>query len=185
MTGAIKFGFCATGSHDGVGIEIVDAKITRRHKNGEHVVFDGFYAALLPGTKFDQRIVIQDDDQMLQSLSGAIGATLRGHNRVRLEDPAFESLFQVYSDDQIGARTILTPSFMQRLMEVRRRFGITSCIIHDGRLLLQVPLTGGLFRPDAMLERSDLHREFQRLRNETQVVFGTIDWLKLDDDIGL
>ncbi|MCH2194107.1 DUF3137 domain-containing protein [Kordia sp.] len=43
--------------------------------------------------------------------------------RVRLEDPEFEDRFNVYSDDQIEARYILTPKMMSRIVELEDRFG--------------------------------------------------------------
>ena len=39
---------------------------------------------------------------------------------MRLEDPRFEDRYQVYSSDQIGARALLTPAVMERLMELAR-----------------------------------------------------------------
>ncbi len=43
--------------------------------------------------------------------------------RVKLEDPVFEDRFNVYSDDQVEARYILTPKMMQRIVELEDRFG--------------------------------------------------------------
>ena len=43
--------------------------------------------------------------------------------RVRLEDPVFEDRFNVYSDDQIEARYVLTPKIMSRIVELEDRFG--------------------------------------------------------------
>ncbi|MFN4354018.1 DUF3137 domain-containing protein [Parvibaculum sp.] len=43
--------------------------------------------------------------------------------RVRLEDAAFESSFEVFSSDQTSARYLLTPRFMERLLDLRRRLG--------------------------------------------------------------
>jgi hypothetical protein len=40
--------------------------------------------------------------------------------RVKLEDPRFEKLFEVWSDDQIEARYLLTPTFMERIVELAR-----------------------------------------------------------------
>jgi hypothetical protein len=41
--------------------------------------------------------------------------------KVRLEDPEFMDMFDVYSDDQIDARYILTPSLMERIKELAMR----------------------------------------------------------------
>lgn len=38
--------------------------------------------------------------------------------RVELEDVVFNSVYQVYSTDQVGARALLTPAVMRRLIEV-------------------------------------------------------------------
>jgi hypothetical protein len=42
--------------------------------------------------------------------------------RVKLEDPVFEKAFEVFSTDQIEARFILTPDFMERLLGLERTF---------------------------------------------------------------
>lgn len=42
--------------------------------------------------------------------------------KVKLEDPVFEKAFEVFSTDQIEARFILTPDFMERLIGLERAF---------------------------------------------------------------
>lgn len=42
---------------------------------------------------------------------------------VKLEDPVFEREWEVYATDQIEARYILTPALMERMLEIKRRFG--------------------------------------------------------------
>lgn len=42
--------------------------------------------------------------------------------KVTLEDPVFEKAFEVYSTDQVEARFILTPDFMERLVGLERTF---------------------------------------------------------------
>lgn len=42
--------------------------------------------------------------------------------KVSLEDPVFEKAFEVYSTDQIEARFILTPDFMERLVALEAAF---------------------------------------------------------------
>lgn len=41
--------------------------------------------------------------------------------KVKLEDPEFMDMFDVYSDDQVDARYILTPSLMERIKELAKR----------------------------------------------------------------
>lgn len=54
--------------------------------------------------------------QSLQKLSG------RGQ-LVKLENPEFEKLFVVYSSDQVESRYILTPTMMEAMVNLYRRFG--------------------------------------------------------------
>jgi hypothetical protein len=53
--------------------------------------------------------------QSLQSLDKSYGAI------VKLEDPAFEREFVVYSSDQVEARYILSSALMERIVEFRQR----------------------------------------------------------------
>ena len=46
--------------------------------------------------------------------------------KIRLEDPEFQKQFEVYCDDQITARYVLTPAFMQRLKKTERTSQRTS-----------------------------------------------------------
>jgi len=47
---------------------------------------------------------------------------MRGLKRVRLVDPTFEKMFEVYSTDQVEARYLLAPDFMQRLVDLEHAF---------------------------------------------------------------
>lgn len=42
---------------------------------------------------------------------------------VRLDNPDFEKVFEVFSSNQVSARYLLTPAFMERLLELRRQIG--------------------------------------------------------------
>ena len=67
---------------------------------------------------------------------------------VKLEDPEFNKEFKVLSTDQVEARYILTPSFMQRLLEYKRKTkeGI-SFSFADNRLYCAIPKFVNLFEP--------------------------------------
>ncbi|MCH9806990.1 MAG: DUF3137 domain-containing protein [Alphaproteobacteria bacterium] len=178
-----------TGSHNGVGIELAELELSRRNgKHGTKIVFDGLAVALTPKRKFDARIIIdQDAGALMNKLSGLLSfgrVTLR---RVKLEDPTFEQLFEVYSDDQIGARTVLTTSFMQRMVDMSRKHHLDklSCSFHDGKILFMLPTGVEHFPPLTLFRPVDLEYQFRQIVNEMQLVFGIIDDLKLDQDIGL
>lgn len=60
--------------------------------------------------------------------------------RVRLEDPVFEKAFEVYGTDQVEARFILTPDFMERLVGLERAFQGKQlrCAFAGGEMVLAV-----------------------------------------------
>ncbi len=52
-------------------------------------------------------------------------------NHVTLEDPEFEEKYAVFSKDQIGARKILTPAFMETLKKVETVFQAPASLLFD------------------------------------------------------
>jgi len=61
-----------------------------------------------------------------ERLLGALGQSLQKFSSrgelIKLENPEFEKLFVVYSSDQVEARYILTPSIMEAMVNLYRRF---------------------------------------------------------------
>lgn len=106
------------GTYRGVPINIVEANLETGGKNSS-VVFNGLLAELsFPGRLSGTTVVAGDGGVFLNAMRDFVQAG--GLERVRLEDPRFEGRYQVYSNDQIGSRALLTPAFMERLMEMER-----------------------------------------------------------------
>jgi hypothetical protein len=107
------------GAYRDIPVNIVEATLETGGKNSS-VVFNGLLAELaFPGRFSGTTIVAKDGGLLGNALRTFVQAS--GLERVRLEDPDFESRYQVYSSDQISARALLTPAVMQRLMELERR----------------------------------------------------------------
>lgn len=73
--------------------------------------FSGLLISVDHYTGFLGRTVIVRDAGILNP------KTLQDMSRVRLVDAGFEALFEVYSDDQVEGRSLMTPDFMQRLLD--------------------------------------------------------------------
>ena len=57
-----------------------------------------------------------------------------------MENPDFENTFDVYSTDQVEARYLITPSMMERLLELDRKFGQGVTIsFRDSTILIAIP----------------------------------------------
>ncbi len=117
-------------------------------------------------------------------------SSLFGKNRfekIELEDPEFEKIWDTYGEDQIEARYVLTTAFMERLKKLTKTFDTKSisCSFFGNNLLIAVPKgedmfeVASLFTPITDLER--VEATFKQI-----VAFlGIIDQLKMDQKIGM
>ena len=96
--------------------------------------------------------------------------------RVKLEDPRFEKAFEVVSSDQIEARFILTPDFMERLLEMEEVFhgGDLRCAFSGGELFVCIE-GGDLFEPGSMFTPLDNPDRVKELLMDFATLFGLID----------
>lgn len=121
------------GEHQGVPLEIIEAELkekrTTRTKNGTRTtyvtVFDGLLIRCGFKKSFTGYTLVKRDGGFLTKLFSGRGK----YERVRLEDPEFEEAFEVFSDDQVEARYLLQPAFMQRLLDLDRHLGSGSLVL--------------------------------------------------------
>lgn len=118
---AIKF----SELHSEYKTETTDSK--GRRQTHWHTIFKGIFFVADFNKHFQGETVVLPD--VAQKLFGRLGQTLQSLNvsrkgdLVRLEDVEFEQAFVVYSDDQVEARYLLSPSLMARIVDFRNRTG--------------------------------------------------------------
>lgn len=180
------------GSYKGVSIELVEALLTKEVSNGKSrrtvEVYDGLLFLLTPKKKFRGKIIVKrDHGAALNAIRGFFTTTFSDLQRVKLEDPEFENKFQVYADDQIEARRVLTTSFMQRLLDLGAVIGNNKvdCCFFDGVLLIRAPTGHNYFEPRSPFSPVDFRKDFEKFIEEMAVIRKIVDTLKLDMDIGL
>ena len=97
-----------------------------------------------------------------------------------LESNDFDKEFIVYGSDQVEARYILTPSFMERMMKLREMMGSgISFSFVDTNINVAVPIKENLFEPKIFSAN-----DYQKLGdyyNTIYIVFDIIDELHLND----
>jgi hypothetical protein len=100
----------------------------------------------------------------------------QGMPKVKLEDPVFEKCFEVYGTDQVEARFILTPDFMERLLKLEKTFEGKQlrCAFQGGEMLLCVE-GKNLFEPGSMYRRMDDLSRVQEMLHDFAAVFLLID----------
>jgi len=176
------------GTYKGLEIELVEVslqkrKFFRRSKSDTKEVFSGLLIKLSVAKNFRGKTIITADGGFVKNIFNEMGQELE---HIKLEDPEFENVFEVYSDDQVDARHLLTTSFMERLIDVRKVFNSDNmkCSFFDRSLFMVVPLEKNMFEPGPINKPEDFIDDAKSLLKEIQAIFDISDTLKLDMDIG-
>lgn len=107
----------------------------------------------------------------------------RPGNLVKLENPEFERKFAVYSTDEQECRYILTPSMMERLLEMTKRMNFKVAIsFRNHKVYIAVFNNMDLFEPSvfgSLLKEAD----YQILINMIKLMTGIIEDLNLNTRI--
>lgn len=98
-----------TGDAEGVPFAIAEVTLldARRYR-----MFGGVLASFRLARPRPGLTVVTRDGGLLGNLLARAGSPV---DRLTLEDPDFEDVFEVYGDDQVGGRVILTTTMLQRL----------------------------------------------------------------------
>jgi len=101
------------GTHRTRPISIVELKLTHGSGKNRQTTFDGLLVTLeLPRDTGAVTAVVSDAGRLGNFLDRQKG---QNRERVRLEDVAFEKIYEVYGTDQVASRALLHPAFMERL----------------------------------------------------------------------
>lgn len=163
-----------SGEAHGAKFLLHEAHLERREGSGKNrkwvTKFRGQLLVLEFNQKFLGRTVVLRDKGWLQR------KRKKDMKRVGLVDPVFEKIFEAYGTDQVEARYLLTPTFMQRLVDLEHsvsgkniRFGF------DGGKLLIAVETANRYEPGSMFKPLTETARTQTILNEIGAIYGVID----------
>ena len=171
---------CFHGSYNDVKLGVSEIKLKdiyydskgRRH---QHIVFQGLFVCTSSFKKFEGRTIIKRDG----------GARFAGDSRVHLEDPEFEKCFDVISNDQIEARYLITPAFMNRMVELNKKgIGRTMSVsFENDNINIAIASSKDWFEIPLFKPATDI-ANYRAIILELISIFSIIDTLKLDQNIG-
>jgi len=119
---------------DAHGVPFAIAEINLMDATG-YRMFGGVLASFRLARPRPGLTIVKRDRGMLGNLLAHAGSPIE---RLPLEDPAFESVFEVYGTDQVGGRVILTTTMLERLKSldhVANAHGF-ACAFLDEHLLI-------------------------------------------------
>ena len=176
------------GTYKEIKIDLFETKLSKDSDENSsttlNTVFDGIIVELSMNKSFSGKTVVKKDFGTVGNWFINKSTSLK---KVKLEDPNFEKMFEVYSDDQVEARYLLTVTFIERLKELVENFGGKSiqCCFYNNKLLMMIPIEKDMFEPGSIYEAEDFIDDSKSLLKELSLIFSIIDTLKLNMKINL
>ncbi|MBU6234753.1 MAG: DUF3137 domain-containing protein [Alphaproteobacteria bacterium] len=175
------------GDYKGVPLQIHESKLTRTEGSGKNrrtvTVFQGVLVCLGSNKKFKGRTLIKRDYGFMNWAANGF----QSMERIRLEDPLFEKQFEVFGDDQVESRYLLTTSFMDRLLKLVTLFDAKGlqASFYDHKLLIMIPTGKNYFEASSIFKPATFIPEINTVLEEMHAFFNIIDTLKLNEKTGL
>jgi len=158
------------GQAHGAGFESIEVKLTRESGDDTVTDFRGQLMSITFPRQFLGRTIVLRNKGFLQ------GKKKGDMKRVGLVDPVFEKIFEAYGTDQVEARYLLTPVFMQTLVDLEHtvqgkniRFGFD-----QNKLFIAVE-TGNRYEAGSMFEPLTSPARTQKILDEFGAVYDIVD----------
>lgn len=105
--------------------------------------------------------------------------------KVTLEDVEFNKMFNVYSNDQVESRFILTTSFMEKLKTLKTLFNAkhVSASFIEGKLYIAADIGKDSFNIANLFKPVNNKKDFEIMYNQFEFILKIADLLKLTDRI--
>lgn len=108
------------------------------------------------------------------------------NKRIKLEDINFRKRFNVYSEDEVEARYLISPAFMERFLNLTLSFGTkkAKCVFFENKIMFAISTRknlfeqGNLFKPFSVNEGIKFFKEFTS-------ILDIIEYFKLDEETKL
>ncbi|MDD3766501.1 MAG: DUF3137 domain-containing protein [Eubacteriales bacterium] len=174
------------GTYKKLDYQLLELKVSYEQKQEKSsntvVVFNGACLVIPSNKPFTSMTVVRSDMLFLNP------ANINDLQQVKLEDVEFEKMFEVYSNDQVEARFLLTTAFMSRLVDyTKEKKSMVYVIFHAGYIYLFVNYANervDLF--EFHLHKTLYNKEvFMNMLQDINGILNVVDGLKLEQDLGL
>jgi hypothetical protein len=161
-----------TGRRGDADFTIYEASLHRGSGKNRTLVFQGqLFRLVTPRRLASTTVVLRNNGGWLKSFECP-----KGLSSVGLEDPVFNKSFCVFASDQVESREILTPNFMQQLVDLETAYaaGHIRCAFCETELLIALEgpnrfEIGGMF--SSLIDRSRV----EGIARNIEQVFKMID----------
>lgn len=177
-----------SGTYEDVQITVAEEKLLDIKKDFRNFeikkeVFGGVCILFEMNKNFKGRTVVLKDRGVIGNAMNRV----QGLQNVKLEDSRFEKVFEVYSDDQIEARYLLTTAFMERMLKLRDLYegkSIQFSFIHN-TLLLSIETKQNMFEANSFFGSNADKQRVDLVFEQFYTIFSIVKLLKLNQRIGM
>ncbi|WBQ13596.1 DUF3137 domain-containing protein [Hyphomonadaceae bacterium BL14] len=173
------------GETHGADFELYEAHLQQRRRSKDRTYYVTVFHGVLIRITFPRTIegvtLVTRDKGLFNGLEAFSRRHLSGRKleRIGLVDLRFDRLFEVYGTDQVMARYLLTPSFMERLLRLEEVLAGKNvrCVFDEdlvpesgrGELLIAAE-TGNKFEPGSLFTPLDDRRRIAKLHEEFSLI---------------
>lgn len=104
----------------------------------------------------------------------------KGFNRVGLESPEFEKAYEVFSDNQIEARYILTATMLEYMLLLKQSFPNISYSFFDNQVLINIEIKENFFECSSFFRSIINQKRIDKIFTQFYQLFAIIKTLQLN-----
>ncbi len=133
-----------------------------------------------------------EKETIIKNVEDTSSVNFTAKPQIYLEDPLFNKNFKIFADDQVEARYLLTPTFMERLLNFQKKYNCTTSVLFskntpypESNIFLAITSYKDFFEIPKGVDWIKNSSHFYNICQEIKDILKIIDALKLDQDIGL
>jgi hypothetical protein len=165
--------------------QLISVTKSGRHKN-HNVVFTGVFIKLELTHPVTAQTIVTEKRNIFSALSYFLLCGRRSSvgKAVNLEDIVFSKQWDVTSENQIEARVLLTPVFMEKMLEVKRLFrgNKIDFSFWDNTLLIAVHSHKDMFETSSVFTPALAYHKVQEVITQFYSIFTLTDILDMQRD---
>ena len=123
-----------------------------------------------------QTIIVSDQGIMNKFLN------YKGLDRVTLESPEFEKMYEVFSDDQVEARYILTTVMLEYMVELKKLFKKIEYSFFNNEIWINISVNKNSFECSSFFRTVINKKRLEKTFKQLYLLFSIIKILRLDQD---
>lgn len=175
------------GTYKGLNIIISEVEIERGTGKQRVDVFGGVLVKLDMNKRVLSHTIVTEDVSWSKFSKYFLPTAFSNMDKTELEDVEFNKMFNVYTEDEVEARYILTTSFMERLKILKETYKADDirASFKDNSLLIALCVSKDMFVLGDVRKPVRDAGEVQTLFDQFASVLSIVDLLKLDVKTGL